>query len=48
MVLRADLALARHDTAAARRWATGVLELWSNADASLKPMLTRMQAMAGR
>lgn len=48
MVLRADLAAARHDVPTARRWATGALELWSNADASLKPMLNRMQTIIGK
>ena len=48
MVLRAELAGARHDTATAHRWAKGALELWTKADASLKPTLDRMKVVAGR
>jgi hypothetical protein len=46
MVLRADLAAARHDTATARRWAKNVVDLWTNADASLKPTIDRMKAVS--
>ena len=48
MVLRADLASARRDSATARRWATAALDLWAGADASFKPTLDRMRTMAGR
>jgi hypothetical protein len=43
MVLRADLAMARRENATAKRWAQSVVELWANADASLKPTLDRMR-----
>jgi hypothetical protein len=46
MVLRADLALARRDSATARRWARNVVELWSQADAALRPTVERMKAVA--
>jgi hypothetical protein len=48
MVLRADLAAARHDLPTARRWATNAIELWSNADAPLKPTLDRMKGIAAK
>jgi hypothetical protein len=46
MVLRADLAAARHDPNTARRWAKSVVELWANADPSVKPTVERMKAVA--
>ncbi len=48
MVLRADLAIARNDSPAARRWASAVLDLWGGADASFTPTLNRMRALSGR
>ncbi len=45
MVLRADIAHAQQDGAAARRWAAAVLSLWRGADAELTPLLGRMQAL---
>ena len=46
MLLRADLAAARHDRATAARWARNVVELWSSADPALRPAVQRMQALA--
>ena len=46
MVLRADLAQGRGDRPVAKRWAGNVVELWANADASLKPTLDRMKAIS--
>jgi hypothetical protein len=46
MVLRADLAAARRDTASARRWSAAALDIWGGADASFTPTLTRMRALA--
>ncbi|MEK7403046.1 MAG: serine/threonine-protein kinase [Gemmatimonadota bacterium] len=48
MVLRADLAAARRDSATARRWAGAALDLWGGADASFLPTLTRMRGLTGR
>ena len=48
MVLRADLAAARHDDIGAKRWATGVLQLWGSADAALKPTLDRMKGLTSK
>jgi tetratricopeptide (TPR) repeat protein len=46
MALRAELAAQEGDGARARRWAQGVVELWSDADASLEPVVQRMRAVA--
>jgi hypothetical protein len=46
MALRADLARARRNDTTAKRWARNVVELWANADASLKPTLDRMKVMS--
>jgi hypothetical protein len=46
MVFRADLAAARKDAAAAKRWAANVVELWANADASLQPTVDRMRRIS--
>ena len=46
MVLRADLAAARHDGGTAALWAGRVLTLWAHADPSLDPTLSRMRALA--
>ena len=48
MVLRADLAAARHNAVMARRWAGAVLDLWAGSDPALQPTLDRMHGMAGR
>ncbi len=44
---RADLASDVKDTATARRWARAVAVLWSDADPYLKPVVERMQRLAG-
>jgi hypothetical protein len=46
MALRADLAAAAGDSVRARRWATAVATLWSNADPDLQPLLKRMSRYA--
>jgi hypothetical protein len=46
MALRAELGAARRDATSARRWAGNALELWANADASLKPTLDRLRTLA--
>ena len=46
MILRADLAAATGDTVTARKWATTVSILWSNADRSLQSDLARMRALS--
>ena len=46
MVLRAQLAAARHDGGTAALWAGRVLTLWAHADPSLSPTLSRMRALA--
>ena len=43
MVLRAELASAMRDAAAARRWGQAVAELWAGADPVLRPTAQRMQ-----
>jgi tetratricopeptide (TPR) repeat protein len=48
MVLRADLAAARRDTAGARRWAGAALDLWGAADPAFGATLIRMRGLAGR
>jgi hypothetical protein len=48
MALRADLAFARNNRSVSRRWATAVIDLWTNADQALAPTVARMQGMAGR
>jgi hypothetical protein len=48
MVLRADLAAARRDTAVARHWASAALDLLAGSDAALKPTLARMRVLSGR
>jgi tetratricopeptide (TPR) repeat protein len=47
MVLRADIAMARHDTSTMRRWATAVTILWSHADRELQPEVARMRSYLG-
>jgi tetratricopeptide (TPR) repeat protein len=42
MALRAELAAARSEAAAAHRWARAVLTLWSGSEAGLQPMVARM------
>jgi hypothetical protein len=46
MAFRAELAFAKRDTGATRRWATAVALLWSNADPELRPTVRRMQKYA--
>jgi hypothetical protein len=46
MLLRADLAAARGETATAKRWAARVVELWDSADEALAPAIARMKAIA--
>lgn len=46
MALRADLAAGRGDSATARMWAFAVIELWSNADPFLSPVVQRMRQLA--
>ena len=46
MALRAQLAEAKGDHAAARRWAAAVAALWSGADRSLQPTVLAMRALA--
>ena len=46
MVLRADLAARAGDRRAAARWAAVVVELWSQADAPLQPLVIRMRRLA--
>jgi len=47
MILRADAAGRLGDRATASRWAKVVVLLWSDADASLQPVVRRMRALAG-
>jgi serine/threonine protein kinase/tetratricopeptide (TPR) repeat protein len=47
MALRAELAAAARDSAAAKRWARNVDQLWSNADAELQPIVRRMHQLIG-
>ncbi len=42
MALRAEVAAARSDAAAAHRWARAVLTLWSGSEPGLQPMVARM------
>ena len=46
MVLRAELAARAGDRRAAARWAAVVVELWSQADAPLQPLVIRMRRLA--
>jgi tetratricopeptide (TPR) repeat protein len=46
MALRAELAAARGEAAAARRWATAVVDLWSGAEAVVHPTVSRMRSIA--
>lgn len=48
MVLRAELARQAGDAPNARRWATVVAILWSDADPFLQPAVARMRAIAGQ
>jgi eukaryotic-like serine/threonine-protein kinase len=48
MALRADVALARRESAVAARWASAVVALWSGADADLAPTVKRMSNISGR
>ena len=47
MILRADLAARTGDSDTARKWATSVVVLWSNADDGLQPEVARMRSLAG-
>jgi tetratricopeptide (TPR) repeat protein len=47
MILRADLASNSGDLETARKWATAVTILWSNADPPLQPEVARMRGLAG-
>ena len=47
MILRADLAAKTGDFETARKWATSVAILWSNADDALQPQVGRMRSLAG-
>jgi len=46
MALRAELASKRGDPVTARKWASGVVALWSDADAELQPIVKRMRTIA--
>jgi hypothetical protein len=46
MALRADLAVRLGDTTTARKWATMVAMLWSDADSFLKPTVVRMARLS--
>jgi hypothetical protein len=46
MALRAQLAAARGEDDVARRWGSGVLALWRDADPELAPVIARMRAFA--
>jgi hypothetical protein len=46
MILRADLAVKTGDLETARKWATSVAILWSNADGGLQPEVARMRRLA--
>jgi hypothetical protein len=48
MVLRADLASAAGDRAAARWWGNAVATLWQGADPELRPIVDRMRRLAGK
>ncbi|MBC7791587.1 MAG: protein kinase [Anaerolineae bacterium] len=47
MALRAEIAAARGDITVAKKWAGAVAILWSDADAELKDVVTRMRNIAG-
>ncbi|HRN53198.1 MAG TPA: hypothetical protein PK788_06845, partial [Gemmatimonadaceae bacterium] len=47
IALRADLAVARGDAAAARRWSAAAAALWANADAELQQTAQRLAATGG-
>ena len=47
MILRADLAAKTGDLETARKWATSVAILWSNADGGLQPEVASMRHLAG-
>jgi eukaryotic-like serine/threonine-protein kinase len=47
MALRAEIAAAAGDRAAARRWSGAVATLWASADPELTPYVQRMRALAG-
>jgi hypothetical protein len=47
MALRADLAVRAGDPDTARRWASAVSILWSDADDFLQPLVTRMRKLGG-
>jgi hypothetical protein len=47
MILRADLAAKTGDFETARKWATAVAILWSNADGGLQAEAARMRGLAG-
>ena len=47
MGLRAELAAATGDRAAAKRWAAAVATLWANSDQALQPYVRRMCALSG-
>jgi hypothetical protein len=44
MVMRADIAAAQSERAAARKWSRAVLDLWNNSDRAHRPVLQRMRA----
>ena len=46
MALRAELAAARSEAAAAQRWARAVLTLWSGSEPGLQPVVARMKRIA--
>ena len=48
MMLRADLATRRHETATAARWGRAVTSLWSGADPGLRPVVDRMRLLAAQ
>jgi tetratricopeptide (TPR) repeat protein len=47
MALRAELAARNGDQGTARKWASAVVTLWSNADAPLQPVVERMRVLGG-
>ena len=46
MILRADLAVAAHDSGTARRWANAAAILWAHADGPLQPSVQHLKSVA--
>ena len=45
MALRAELALAAHQSAVAKNWATNVIQLWGRGDEITAPIVARMRVL---